>query len=592
MLETGTAEIGRYVSSTEFNRWPVVVGDGRRQIQGFIFASLPGTTGSTFQGSINGGQYYSHEILIEGIPLGRFDLQGGSNNEFSPSPEVISEFKVQTGTVGAQYGGAQTAVANFGIKSGTNEIHGTGYLFMQNDALRANTFTNNSLGRVRPPFKQANYGYAVGGPIYLPKVYDGRNKTFFFNSTEILRERVFNFANLIRLPSTRFKQGDFSQLFSPEFTARAQSGTNAGNDAEGRAVRYGAIYDPATTRRVGNAVVRDIFPGNIVPRNRWSPVSAKILEVAPIPDPLFDRMLNNTPALSGNIPVLDERNYGIKVDHHFSSRHRMSGYYNHQYRLRNNGCANNALVPPGSPSGTCQNQYTPGRLVRIAEDWTITPSILNHFAIGFNRFRNRNVSVFLDQDWPSKIGLQNVPQTTFPDLRFDGQAHLGGGIGNGGRLGSALRGDSANGSWITQDDVTIIRGRHNYKAGFELRKYYYNTRNRHDTGIYRFDARQTRLPGFADQTGHAFASFLLGALASTQRSVSPSNFGHRVTQPGFYFMDDWKATRKLTLNIGMRWEIIGGLYEVAGRMSGVDLGLPNPAAGNRPGALVFVDDLG
>jgi hypothetical protein len=171
------------VTKKEFDTWPVPVGDGQRQIQTFIFSSLPGTVGDTFQGSINGGQNYSHEILIEGIPLGRFDLQGGSNNEFSPSAESISEFKMQTGTVGAQYGGGQTAIANFGIKSGTNQFHGSGFGYIQNDALRANSFSNKSLGRdaagkeirPRPPYKLSNYGYAFSGPVWIPKVYNGRN---------------------------------------------------------------------------------------------------------------------------------------------------------------------------------------------------------------------------------------------------------------------------------------------------------------------------------------------------------------------------------------------------------------------------------
>ena len=105
-----------------------MVDDGQRQIQQFIFQSLPGTTGGTFQGSINGGQNYSHEILIEGIPVGRSDLSGGNNNEFSPSAEAIGEFKLQTGAIGAQYNGGQTAVANFGIKSGTNDLHGSAVL--------------------------------------------------------------------------------------------------------------------------------------------------------------------------------------------------------------------------------------------------------------------------------------------------------------------------------------------------------------------------------------------------------------------------------------------------------------------------------
>ncbi|MGH9853549.1 MAG: carboxypeptidase-like regulatory domain-containing protein, partial [Blastocatellia bacterium] len=199
LLETGTAEIGRYVTKKEFDTWPVAVGDGRRQIQTFIFTSLPGSVGESFQGSINGGQYYSHEILIEGIPLGRFDLQGGSNNEFSPSAETISEFKLQSGTVGAQYGGGQTSVANFAFKSGGNDFHGSAYTYIQNDALRANSFNNKALGRdaaglelrPRPPFKLLNYGGSVAGPVLVPKIYNGRNKTFFLGSVEVTRVRNF-----------------------------------------------------------------------------------------------------------------------------------------------------------------------------------------------------------------------------------------------------------------------------------------------------------------------------------------------------------------------------------------------------------------
>src|SRR5262249_34054867 len=128
LLDSGSAEIGRYITTEEYKSWPIVVGDGQRQIQQFIFDSLPGTTGDTFKGSINGGQEYSHEILIEGMPIGRADLSGGNNNEFSPSAEAIGEFKLQTGAISAQYNGGQTAVANFNIKTGTNNLHGSAYL--------------------------------------------------------------------------------------------------------------------------------------------------------------------------------------------------------------------------------------------------------------------------------------------------------------------------------------------------------------------------------------------------------------------------------------------------------------------------------
>src|SRR5258708_12884870 len=225
LLESSTAEIGRYVTKKEFDTWPILVADGQRQIQQFIFDSLPGTVGGTFQGSINGGQFYSHEILLEGIALGRFDLQGGSNNELSPSAESVSEFKLQTGAIGAQYNGGQTSVANFAIKSGTNQVHGSAFTYFQNDALNANSFSNNATDRQRPPFKLFNWGYGVGGPVYIPKVYNGRNKSFWFTNFEKDRARDFRSTSFISLPIPAFKRGDFSRLYDPSFTGRPQAGS-------------------------------------------------------------------------------------------------------------------------------------------------------------------------------------------------------------------------------------------------------------------------------------------------------------------------------------------------------------------------------
>lgn len=592
LLETGTAEIGSYVSKKEFDSWPITVGDGRRQLQQFIFTALPGTVGSTWQGSINGGQNFSHEILIDGIAIGRMDLAGGANNEFSPSAEAVSEFKLQTGTVSAQYSGGQTAVANFATKSGTNQLHGSAYYYGQNDVLRANSFNANAAGTKRQPFKQHNYGYSVGGPVMLPKIYDGRNKSFFFHNMERTTQKNFTDGGFGQLPTTDFKRGDFSRLLNTSFTGNAGSGTVAGTDAEGRPVTFGAIYDPSTSRQVGNTWVRDIFPGNIVPRARWSPVSSKILELAPITDPLFDTMLRNIPILGACCPVFQERMLLFKGDHNLTANHRLSGLVNRNFRSRFNSGNPRWGIPPGTPTGVYQNQNTPGAMVRLAYDFVLSPTFFGRANIGYNRFGNINESVFVDQDWPAKIGLQNVPGTHFPVLNFTGQNFQGGGIGASNRLGSGSRGGSFNGSTIGQVDFTKVSGKHNYKFGFENRRYYYNSRNKSGSGDFNFSPNQTALPGFINQTGHSFASFLLGGYASTSRGIAASNFGHRWRTAGFYFQDDWKVTRKLTLNLGIRWEVVGGLIEVAGRMSAIDFALANAGAGGRPGALAFADDRG
>ncbi len=588
-IETGTAEIGSYVSKKEFDAWPITVAGGRRQIQQFIFSSLPGTVGGTWQGSINGGQNYSHEILIDGMSVGRMDLAGGANSEFSPSAESVSEFKMQTGTVSAQYSGGQTALANFATKSGTNELHGSAYYYGQNDALRANSFNSNASGIARQPFKQHNYGYSIGGPVVLPKLYNGKNKTFFFHNMERTLQKDFNQSGFVTLPTPDQKQGNFARFLNPGFTGNAASGTSVATDALGRPVVFGAIYDPATSRQVGNTWVRDMFPGNIVPRNRWSPVSSKILELAPITDPQFDTMLRNIPAIGTCCPDFRERMITFKGDHNFTPTHRLSGMLNRNFRSRFNSGNPRWGAPPGTPTNVYQNQDTPGVMVRL---FMIRPNLLGRAAIGYNRFGNINESVFVDQDWPQKIGLQNVPGVHFPVLNFGGQPFQGGGIGAGGRLGSGSRGGTYNGSTIGQVDMTYIRGKHNFKFGWETRRYYFNFRNKSGSGDFNFSPNQTALPGFFNQTGHSFASFLLGDYASTSRGIVTTNFGNRWRTNDFYFQDDWKLTRKLTLNIGVRWGIVGSLLEVAGRMSAIDFAKPNPAAGNRPGALVFAEDLG
>jgi len=593
LLETGTAEIGSYVTKKEFDSWPIAVGGGRRQIQQFIFTSLPGTTGNTWQGSINGGQNYSHEILIDGISMGRMDLAGGSNSEFSPSSESISEFKMQTGTVSAQYSGGQTSVANFATKSGTNSLHGSAYYYGQNDALRANAFNSNAAGIARQPFKQHNYGYSAGGPVLIPKLYNGKNRTFWYHNMERTTLKDYNQSGFATLPVPEFKQGNFASLLNPAFTGNAGSGTTVGTDALGRPVVFGAIYDPNSARQAPNgSYVRDIFPGNVIPRSRWSPVSQKVIDIAGIDNPLFSGMLNNMPAIGTCCPEFRERMVTFKGDHNFTERHRISGMVNRNFRVRNNSGSPRWGAPPGLPTNVYQNQDTPGTMVRGSYDFTLAPTLLGRLNLGYNRFGNINESVHVDQDWPAKIGLQNVPGVHFPVLNFTGQPFQGGGIGAGNRLGSGSRGGSFNGSTIIQTDFTKISGKHNFKFGFENRRYYYNTRNKSGSGDFNWSPNQTAQPGFVNQTGHSFASFLMGDYASTNRSIAASNFGHRWRTAGFYFQDDWKVSRKLTFNLGLRWEMVGGMIEVAGRMSGIDFALPNPGAGNRPGALAFADERG
>ncbi|MBI1895474.1 MAG: TonB-dependent receptor, partial [Acidobacteria bacterium] len=590
LLESSSAEIGRYVTTAEYKSWPILVSDGQRQIQQFIFSSLPGTTGNTFKGSINGGQQYSHEILVEGIPLGRSDLMGGNNNEFSPSAEAVSEFKLHTGAIGAQYNGGQTAIANFAIKSGTNDLHGSAFYYVQNESLKAFTLADKARGRTtKSLFRQHNYGYSVGGPVYIPKIYNGRNRTFFFTNFENTDRKDFNIAGLNNtLPVQDFRKGDFSRLLNPAFTGNSSSGSVIGADALGRPVRFGQIYDPATTRRVNGQVVRDPFPNNIVPQNRISPVAKNVIDNVGIVNPEIDTMIRNTPAVGTCCPFFDLYIAMVKGDHHISDNHRISGLYNHSYRKRNNNGGQRYLPIPGPATQSWQDQLTPGRLVRLSLDSTVTPRLLNRLAAGYNRFRNTNVTAFINQDWAGKIGIQNTSPTHFPVMTFGGTEWQGGTLA---RLGSGNRNENFNGSWIYQDDLTYIQGSHSFRFGYEYRRYFYNERNFPSSGSFSFSPTSSWMPGFTTQTGHSFASFLLGAVNNASRDVVTLFPGFRQSSHAFYVTDDWKITPRLTANLGLRWEIIRPLWEVTDRMSMIDLNVPNPAAGNLPGALVFRDRL-
>lgn len=368
LLETSTPEIGINVTEKEVHTWPILVGDGTRQLQDFIFRAMPGTQGGTFAGSINGGQSYSHEILIDGISIGRMDLNGGSNNEFTPTMDAVSQFKLHTGALSAQYGNTQTAMTNFNMKSGTNEYHGTLFWFHKNKSLNANSWGNNRFGFEKSPFLENNFGATLGGPIL-------KDRTHFFFSYE--GERFTNQAigGTESLPIRAFKEGDFSRLLDPSFTKDPRSGTVVGTDPLGRPVIFGQIYDPASSRQLPDGTwVRDPFPGNLIPKSRFSRVTQNALK-HDVPDPLLDLFRFNHPRVGTCCPRLEIDNWSVKVDHVLSGNHKLAATFvsNDRVRKRFGTGPRLAGVPiPGPAMAGDRIQATPGYIVRFSEDWTIS----------------------------------------------------------------------------------------------------------------------------------------------------------------------------------------------------------------------------
>lgn len=313
-----------------------------------------------------------------------------------------------------------------------------------------------------------------------------------------------------------------------------------------------------------------------------------------IPNPLFDQLRDNNPRLGTCCPRPAIDNVSLKMDQVFSDAHKLAGTFVWNDRARQRfgggGPALSGATFPGPAMAGHKLQATPGYMVRLSEDWTIGPTKLNHVALGYNRFNNRNqsFSVLSGIDWAQALGLKNVGPAGFPIINFRGlNPTLTGAFP---RLGGNETSAGVNGSTIVGDDFTWLRGNHSFRFGGEHRRYYTNDRGLFDTGNYTFHNENTGLPGFVGSTGFAYASFLLGVVNCANLDIRRLNPGLRSNTTAFYFQDDWKVKPNLTLNLGLRWDIPSPLTEVAKRMSGLDPKAPNPGAGGRPGVLVFLGD--
>jgi carboxypeptidase family protein/TonB-dependent receptor-like protein len=589
LLTPSTAEVGSSVSPQEYETLPVILDDGGRALQSFIFRSLPGTTGDTFSGSINGGQLFSHEILIDGVTIGRYDLSGGSLDEFSPGTDAISEFKVQTSNYSAEYGETGGGIANFSYKSGTNDFHGTLFEYNKNPVFNAAGVLADTFRTPKDNEKENNFGGTFGGPIR-------KEHTFFFFNFEGDRFRNFAFAGRMTLPTPAMRNGDFSSWL----------GAQVGTDALGRPVFKNEIYDPTTTRRVtagqvdtktgltanADAVIRDPFnsggpsnpalpPSNVIPAAEFSNASSVLLPL--FPDPLFAGNIQNTPRFSGCCPVLSKEAWTAKIDQVLTSKQKLSGSYtwNHRDRFNRNG---RTFPPfPGQPINPTKEQIVGGPQVRIAHAWTISTRSVNEFSIGYNRFQNKN-NITNNAKVTPQLGIPGIPNDCFPPFHFSG--HVG---QLPSTLGVGCKNVDPSESYVYQDTYSYLRGKHSLKFGGEFRRYRYNTFEPGPlSGNFSFNDRETSLPGFTTSTGHPFASFVLGAVHSGSRSVYTTEPGYRAGLYAFFAQDDFKVSPKLTLNLGLRWEIPLPQREALNRESGFDPTVPNPGADNILGALVFL----
>jgi hypothetical protein len=557
LLQVESADLGKSITTYEYNRLPLIQVGRMRQPANFLFLT-PGVQGAldlngventsaTNQIQVHGGLKQNTEVLLDGLSGGQ-SRTIGSMNEMSPPVDAVREFKVQSSQVSAEYGHSGAALVNFTIKSGTNELHGSGFEYLRNDKLDS----RNWLAPTRVLTRQNEFGVTTGGPIVLPKIYNGKDKSFFFFAYSGSRKRGLDNIQLIRIPTPSFIKGDFSGLA----------------DSKGNLM---PIYDPRTTRSDGiGGFVRDPFAGNRIPADRIDPVSAKAAALIPPPNVSSGSSLNYQGWIGEE--QLDPDVVTAKVDHMVSARQKLFVTFNWNRIPRLNH-----RVPLAEPINDATVQNITSRVVRLNHDFFVRPNLLNTLSLGYNRFRNPNGTPTVDGDWAAKLGLLGVPGQMFPSFSFT----------NGySTLGNTGYSDQIDQTYFLRDAATWSHGGHVTKFGAEIRWNQWNDKAvSNSTGSYSFSSLGTGMPGVST-SGDGFASFLLGEVNSGSLSY-PSSSGTRKSYWGLFVQDDWKITSTLTLNLGLRFEFEPVPYEAADRQTIVDLNAPNPAAGNLPGALVF-----
>ena len=546
-LQTATSDLGTTVSRAKLMDLPLFVGGNVRNLEQFIFLA-PGVTGDTNNTQISGSPSRAKEVLLDGVASTGIESGGIIAGNARPSVETIGEFKMVRANFNAEYGRTGGGVQLFTTRSGTNELHGAVFNYLRNDKLDARGFFQ----RTRQVNRQNEFGATLGGPVYIPKIYDGRNKTFFYFVYGGYRFRQGSPNTLQSLIPLDFRQGDFS--------------------------RAAAVYDPSTNRSTPAGIVRDQFPGNRIPSSRFSTVSRNILPLLPTPD--NNSIFNNF--LSTGRGQTDSNQYNLKLDHAFSDRNRISGYYYNDL--------NEIRDPELVPGPTTPNRSTASRnnWLRVSHDLVIKPTMLNHITLGYTRTAVRIAAYSLDQDWPTKLGLTGVnrgPDNTFPCIEF-----IASGFSRLGDQNCNSRVFQTNNAFQLGESFSWVRGSHNLKFGLDFRFMETNGIDPWRTmGWFQFNALETALPGTAN-SGNAIASFLLGGVNRGQLQVFSYFPRNRYQYFAGYAQDDWKVSRKLTLNYGLRYDVFIPRYENRDNLSTFDLNLPNPAAGNRPGAMVFLGD--
>jgi hypothetical protein len=547
LLDSSSGSNGQVIDSRRINLLPLSDGNPfalARLAPGAAYTgdlkfSRPFDNGGTSGISANGGTTMN-EFTLDGSP----NLAHGRRVAYVPPSDAVAEFKVETATFDAQQGHTGGANVNVVMKSGTNKLHGTAYGFYRSDKISANDFFLNKGSRPRAKLSYNRYGGSLGGPVALPG-YNGSDRTFFFAAYEGLQDE-FAEPLTFTVPTEAQRRGDFSALLGQNIL----------------------IYDPLSAfRNAEGRIQRTAFPGNIIPASRLNPVALNYLKLYPAPNQEGDAQGRNN-FLSPNPRTDDFNSASLRIDHRVSSKNRFFARYSWNDRVEKRGNWT------GEVDGI---RPTGNQLFRTNHNFTFD-HVYNHSAetlfnvrVGFSRFEEPNIRQHENVFDPKSLGFsgntaalfgdaQYVPRFDFPDLSYSA---LGGYTipDNLPSLQPGLGDQRFTNVWSVQPTLTRLMGDHSVRIGYDFRLHRDNRLNPGNAaGLYTFTNEFTKADSAASATvgaGQQLAALLLGmpSSGSIDRNASRAN---QNLYHGLFIQDDWKVSKRLTVNLGLRYD-----YETA-----------------------------
>jgi hypothetical protein len=595
LLKTESGEVSHNIAAQRLDDLPVgSLGAIRNPLtvtQMVPGANLVGPNTIRLQGTpVN-----TEQVRVDGLDS-TYSLGMSTYSFAQPSVDAVQEVAVQTSNFAAELGLAGGAVFNIIMRSGTNQFHGSAYDYFINEDLNATgPFTHTD-----PRSRGNDFGFTIGGPVWIPKIYNGHDKTFFFFSFESRPNNAVTSTTFNTVPTVAMRGGDFSAITA------AVGNKSLGTDPLGRPIIQNAIYDPNTQRVVNNQIIRDAFPGNIIPAARLDPVAMKVQALIPLPaGPNASQLVNNY-----NNPFHTKSEAYIptvKIDHTLTTAQKLSFFWGwtHSATPNGDGIGGNNGSAEGFPQpiSTFSATYFDTRNTRLNYDYSLRPTVLLHLAAGYQTSVLNMPAYVTNFDPTAQLGLKG-PFTPFAFPNFQNMVGAQGGLSTPASvyaLGSAFQGSekTLEQKTVASASLTWVKDNHTFKTGAEMRiEGYPNYNIQGTTGLYAFSPNETGLPylnasgpaGSGGTIGFPYASFALGLVDNGNiRQPAVAKLGKQ--EWGFYVQDSWKLTKKLTLELGLRYDYSTYQKEQYGRFGTLSASVPDPSAGGQPGAVIYEGSL-